>query len=165
MDRPAARLRIQEVEIIFALGDTVMMNALDNREIVVITRQIEVRAPPFVGRMATVIASKKCVKVLLVGEAAGPTVFQFTGAALHFEQISVGQVMLLQKPAAHFLDSEINAPKIAGVLVARIGFIRLVDDSEVNPMGVGRLNSRQIKELECHGLEHPVLTAMTILSL
>src|SRR5438105_15832733 len=74
-------------------------------------------------------------------------------------------MILFKKTCTHCFDGEIEPPKVAGVLIFRIGFIRLVDDSKMDPMRVGCFDTGQIEELERNGFKHAVFAAMAVLAL
>src|SRR2546421_11663578 len=74
-------------------------------------------------------------------------------------------MMFLQKSSSHLLDGEVEAPKIPGVLLFGICLIRLVDDSKLDPMRVGRLHTGQVEKFKCNGFEHAVFAAMAVLAL
>src|SRR5437667_6598590 len=68
-------------------------------------------------------------------------------------------MVLFQKSSVHVLKREIKSPEIAFVLIDR-AFPRVVNDPQLHPMGVRRLDSGQIEEPKTDGLEHALLTAI-----
>ena len=72
--------------------------------------------------------------------------------------------MLVEEPAVHLLDREVEPPKVAVVLRGPV-FIGFVDNPKVHPVRVRRLDTGEIEQLEADRLEHPVLAPVQVVAL
>ena len=72
--------------------------------------------------------------------------------------------MFVEKPAVHLFDGEVESPEIA-VVLRRAGFRRLVNDPEMHPVRLGRLDVGQLEQLEADRLKHSMLAAVLEIAL
>ena len=101
---PLVRLGIVVIKVIFAVADVVMMNGFDNRAVTVILLQIEIVAPPLIGGRGGVVGIKEGGQVGSIGGLGRPLIVRRAGAAFHFVEIAVGQVVLVEEVAVELLD-------------------------------------------------------------
>ena len=140
-----------------------MVHAFDHASVAVVAGQIDVVAPPRLGR-ATAIAAHESVQVGLVGNMGPPLVVQVARPPLHLVQIAVRQVVLIEEASVHLLKGHVETPKIALVL-GRSRLVGFIDHPVVEPMGLGRFGTHEVKELEGGRLEHALLAAMLLVTL
>ena len=81
-------LGVEVVKIVFAVANVVVVDALDDRAVAVVPRQIHVGTPPTFRRVA-LVAVQVVVEVGLVGRCEWTLIVEFTGASLHFVQVAV----------------------------------------------------------------------------
>ena len=155
---PLLRLGIEVVEIVFAVADIIVVDALDDRAVAVVARQVHVLPPPALRRVALVPVQVR-VEVGLVRHGRWPLVVQLAAAALHLVQVAVRQAVFVEKPAIHLLEHEVQSPEVA-VMLCCAGLRRLVDDPEMHPVCLGRLDAGQLEQLEADRLEHSLLAAV-----
>ena len=79
--------------------------------------------------------------------AQAPWLFNSPRAPFHLIEVAVGQPVLVQESAILLLDGQVEPPEIAVILIGRVALDRLVDDPEMDELGLGawtpaRLNSR-----------------------
>ncbi len=55
--------------------------------------------------------------------------------------------MLVEETAVHLLECHVKAPEVA-VILGRSGFGGLVDNSELQPVGLRRFDAHEIEQLE-----------------
>ena len=145
-----------------------MMNALHNGLVAVVLWQVKVRAPPGVwqaGIRPAVVCVQKRAQVRAVRRAGRTKIVERAGAAFHFIEVAVGQIVLLQKPAVLLFDSQIHAPEIAFELRAGTRFVRVINHAKGHEGGVRRRHAGQLKQTEAERLKHALLTAMVVIAL
>src|SRR5690348_15286555 len=76
-------------------------------------------------------------------------------AALQTVNIARGQAKLIQPRPVHWLDDQIQPPKVSLVLVAARTFFGAFDHAKMYPMRVGGRHSGQLIRTESQGLVHP----------
>ena len=90
MNGPEAGIGIEEVKIIFAVADVVVMDALDDGVVAVDFFQVSVSAPPIDRLNSAALGAQKCIEVAFVGGGIATLVVEFASAAFHFVEIAVG---------------------------------------------------------------------------
>ena len=160
---PLFCLGVEVVEIVFAVADVVVVDALDDGAVAVVAGQVHVGAPPVLAGVA-LVAVHVAVEVGLVGDGERSLVVEVARSAFHLVQVAVRQVVLVEEPAVHLLDREVEPPKVAVVLRGPV-FIGFVDNPKVHPVRVRRLDTGEIEQLEADRLEHPVLAPVQVVAL
>ena len=165
MRLPEPRRRVEVVKVVFAVGNVVVMNALNDRLVAVILRQIQVRSPPGVGWRRCAVSVQECVEIGLIERAVRADVVQRPCAAFHVVNVTVGQSAFVEKPAVLLLGYQIQSPEIAVELIGRGGLVHTVDDAELDVSRERRVHARQTEQFVADRLKHPLLAAVEIIAL
>ena len=161
---PLTSVWVSEEVVVLTIGDIVMVNCFDDRSIAVVAGQIDVFTNPIGAGIALAKVAKEEVEVGVIGRLICTEAGEFPLAEHHLVKIAIGEVVFLDEVGVFILDGEVEAPKIASVLVGRI-FVLFADDPEGDPMGAGSWDTDEIEQSEADGFVEACFTASTVVTL